>query len=70
VYSVDVGDVTNRFAVYFASLPRGARVAVFVVIGLALTLLAVPRFQERFATALMFIALAVGCFWMAMAAFM
>jgi hypothetical protein len=67
---VDVGDVVNRFALYFASLPRDVRVTVFVAIGLALTLLAVPRFQERFPTALMFMGLAVGCFWMAIAAFM
>jgi len=53
---VDVGDAVNRFALYFASLPREAR--------------AVPRFEERFLTALMFMGLAVGCFWMAITAFM
>jgi hypothetical protein len=67
---VDVGDAVNRFALYFASLPREARAVAPAAIGLALTLFAVPRFEERFLTALMFMGLAVGCFWMAITAFM
>jgi hypothetical protein len=70
VCAVDVGDLLNWVALYFASLPRDARAVSLAAIGLALTLLAVPRFQERFPTALMFMGLAVGCFWMAIAAFM
>jgi hypothetical protein len=67
---LNVPDVIGRVELYFASLPRDARMAVLVVLGLALTLLAVPRFQERFPTALLFISLAVFFFWQAIAIFM
>ena len=63
-------ELIDRFALYFASLSLEVRVAVLVAVGLALTFLAVPRFQERFLTALLFMGLAVVSFWMAVAAFM
>jgi hypothetical protein len=67
---LNVLDLRDWFELYFASLPRDARIAVLVVVGLALTLLAVPRFQERFPTALLFLGLAVIFFWKVIAMFM
>ncbi len=65
----DAADLVDRINVYLAGLPRNWRVALFVVAGLSLTLLAVPRFQEKLFTALLFMALAVFFFWMAIATF-
>ena len=50
----DAADLVDRINVYLAGLPRNWRVALFVVAGLSLTLLAVPRFEEKLFTALLF----------------
>jgi hypothetical protein len=65
----DAADLANRINVYLAGLPRNWRVALFVIAGVSLTMLAVPRFQERMFTALLFMSLAVFFFWMAIGSF-
>jgi hypothetical protein len=64
-----VAELLERFQLFLAGLPRNERVALFVLAGLSLTYLAIPRFDEEVLTALLFIALAVFFFWMAIGAF-
>jgi hypothetical protein len=66
---VDAADLVNRINVYLAGLPRNWRLALFAIAGVSLMLLAVPRFQEKMFTALLFMALAVFFFWMAIGSF-
>jgi hypothetical protein len=65
-----LGDLFVRFTQFFWDLPRGARVATFAFLGLTLTVLAIPRFDEELPMALVYIALAVFFFWMAIAPYM
>jgi hypothetical protein len=65
----DAADLVNRINVYLAGLPRNWRVALFGIAGVTLTALAVPRFQEKMFTALLFMLLAVFFFWMAIGSF-
>ena len=65
----NLAELVDRFQVYLAGLPRNVRVAMFILAGLSLTYLAIPRFQEALLTALLFMALAVFFFWMAIGAF-
>ena len=65
----DAADLVNRINVYLARLPRNWRLALFAIAGISLTLLAVPRFQDKMFTALLFMALAVFFFWMAISSF-
>ncbi len=67
---MDAAELQDKLTLYLASVPLEARAALFVIAGFSLTLLAIPRFQERFLTALLFMALAVFFFWMAIGAFM
>ena len=59
----------SRFAPRLGGLTREARVALFVTVGLSLSLLAVPRFQERFPTAYRFMPL-IFLLWVAIAVFL
>ena len=63
-------ELLNRFSLYFYGLPREVRVAVLVFFGLALTFLAVPRFEDEFSTAFVYTVLAVVLFWVAILEFM
>jgi len=65
----EAADLLHRINVYLAGLPRNWRVALFAAAGISLTLLAVPRFQEKIFTALLFMGLAVFFFWMAIGSF-
>lgn len=65
-----IGNLLDRFTTFFWELPRGIRVATFVVLGVTLTGLAVPKFEDDFVFALFYMALAVFFFWMAIAPFM
>ena len=67
---MQVRDVLHRYALYFASLALWMRLATLVGVGLLLLALAVPRFENEFPTALLFMLLAVLLFWMAIAAVM
>ena len=67
---MDVADFLDRWTLYLASLPLGVRVTIFVVAGLSLAALGVPRFQDEFFSAALYCALAVLFFWMAIAALM
>ena len=60
----------DRFTTFFWELPRWAHVATFVLLGITLTGLAVPRFEDELITGLFFMALAVVFFWMAITLFM
>ena len=65
-----LGDLVERLTTFFWELPRGARVASFALVGVILTVLAVPKFEEELLTALFYMVLAVVFFWMAIAPFM
>jgi hypothetical protein len=65
----DAADLVFRINLYLAGLPRNWRVALFAVAGVSLTLLALPRFEEKMFIALLFMTLAVFFFWMAIGAF-
>ena len=67
---MDVSETLNRFSNEFSSLPRGVRVAVFAILGSVLTRWAVPMFEDEFVMALVYMALAVFFFWMAISPFM
>jgi hypothetical protein len=54
----------------FSSLPRGARAAIFVILGGVLTRLAVPLFEDELVMASIYMVLAVFLFWMAISLFM
>lgn len=68
--SHSVSDLLERFSLFFYGLPRDLRVAVLVFFALTLTVLAVPRFEEEFSTALIYMVLAVVLFWFAILEFM
>jgi hypothetical protein len=59
---VKIGDIQERFTPYLASVPSDVRVALFVLVGVLLTLLGVSRFPNRFLVGLLFMALAVFFF--------
>jgi hypothetical protein len=63
-------DLAGDLSAWFWGLPTEARVAIFVVMGITLTIRAIPNFQEEFLTALVYMALAVFFFWMAITPFM
>jgi hypothetical protein len=63
-------ELLNRFSLYFFGLPRNVRVAVLALFGLVFTFLAVPKFEEEFSTALVYMVLAVVLFWIAISEFM
>jgi hypothetical protein len=63
-------ELLSRFSDYFYGLPRNVRVSVLVFFALALTLLAVPKFDEELSTALVYMILAVVLFWAALSEFM
>jgi hypothetical protein len=65
-----LGDLVDRLTALFWELPRGARVASLALIGVVLTVLAVPKFEEELLTAIFYMVLAVVFFWMAIAPFM
>ena len=60
------GDLSS----WFWGLPTGARIGIFVVLGVTLTIMAIPRFEDEFLTALVYMALAVCFFWLAITPFM
>jgi hypothetical protein len=60
----------DRFTTFFWELPRGAHVATFVVLGITLTGLAVPKFEDEIVTGIFYMALAVFFFWWAITLFM
>jgi hypothetical protein len=67
--TVDVLEPLSRFAPRLVGLTREARVPLFVTVGFSLSLLAVPRFQEKFPTAYRFMPL-VFLLWVAIALFL
>ena len=67
---MDISETLTRFSNEFAGLPRGARAAIFVVLGAVLTRLAIPLFEDELIMALVYMALAVFLFWMAISIFM
>jgi len=64
-----ISDFLDRFTTFFWELPHGVRVATFVLLGIILTGLAVPKFEEDVVIALLYMALAVFFFWMAITLF-
>jgi hypothetical protein len=67
---VDVSELLERGSLYVASLPRGVRVAAYLVAGLSLTGLAVRRFEHELVVALACMGLAVVFFWLVIAELM
>ena len=62
-------DPLSRFAPRLVGLTREARIPLFVTVGLSLSLLAVPRFQDRFPKAQRFMPL-IFLLWVAIAVFL
>ena len=67
---MDVSGTLNGLAAEFASSPRGARSSVCALAGAVLTYLAIPLFEDELMMALVYMALAVFLFWMAITPFM
>jgi hypothetical protein len=58
-------ELLDRWSAYFRSLPLWLRETILIVAGLALTIIATRRFEEKTAIALVYIAIAMLLFWTA-----